>query len=197
VARSDAGAVLTAQHRRAQLAVRAATLRDFLTLWPLWQGDAATFDRLVTATLPLVRSNHRLSGALAIAYYDAFRRAEAPGGAAEPRLPAPLDVAKVTTSLHVVGRVMTRKALAAGQSPQAAMQTALIRTGGAVTRHVLDGGRGALLRSTTEDKRSRGWQRITSGNACTFCEELAAQGVASGEDFESHDHCSCGVEPAY
>lgn len=197
MARSDAGAILTAQHRRAQLAVRATTLRDFLTLWPLWRGDAATFEQLVTATVPLVRSYHRLSGTLAVAYYDAFRRAEAPGGPAEPRMPDPLNVAAVVTSLHVVGRVMTRKALAAGQSPQVARQTALIRTGGAVTRHVLDGGRGALLRSTTEDKRSAGWQRITSGDPCAFCAELAGAGTSSGEVFQSHDHCSCGVEPAY
>lgn len=197
MARSSAGATLTAQHRRAQLAVSATTLRDFLTLWPLWRGDADSFDRLVTATVPLVRSYHRLSSSLAIAYYDAFRRAEQPGGAPEPRLPDPLEEAKVVTSLHVVGRVMTRKALAAGQSPQAAMQTALVRTSGAVTRHVLDGGRGALVRSASEDKRARGWVRVTGGAACDYCSELAGLGVSSGEVFHSHDHCSCAVEPAY
>ncbi len=197
MARSDAGAALTAQHRRAQVAVSATTLRDFLMLWPLWRGDEASFDQLVAATIPLVRVNHRLSSSLAIAYYEAFRRAEAPGGVPEPRLPDPLDVAKVTASLHIVGRVMTRKALAAGHSPQAAMQTALVRTSGAVTRHVLDGGRGALLRSSAEDKRARGWRRVTGGSACNYCAQRAGIGVSSEVVFHSHDHCNCTVEPAY
>lgn len=199
MARTDAGNVLTAEHRRAQLAVRANALRDFIRLWPLWRGDDQTFQSLVAATLPLIRAHHGVSSSLGLAYFEAFRRAERVAGSARPVIAPAVDVEKVVASLVVTGRIQTRKAIAAGQSPQAAMQTALVRVGGSVTRQVLKGGRDALVLSSGEDPRAQGWTRITDGNACDFCTGLAGQ-VFRGEsaaEFEAHDHCGCGAEPSF
>ena len=197
--RTAAGAVLTEQHRQGQLRIRAAALQDFMRLWPLWEGDDRSFDRLVAATVPLIGGYHRLSSSFAADYYQAFRRAERARADATPVL-ATLDRARVTAGLVVTGRIMTRKALAAGQSPQAAMQTALVRTSGNVTRHVLTGGRDTVILSTAEDRAARGWERVTGGNACEFCEMLASRGAvysADTGDFQAHDHCACGAAPAY
>lgn len=201
MARTDAGAVLTAQHRRAQVQLRARALRDYTQLWPLWQGDDASFGRLVDAALPLVRAHHRISSSLAAAYYPVFRTAERVGAEATPRPAGPINQERVVAALHVTGRVTTGKAILAGQSPQAAMQTALVRTSGTVTRHVLQGGRDTLVLSSGEDRQAQGWARVTSGTPCAFCAMVASRGAAfAGADtaeFQAHDHCACMAEPAY
>lgn len=197
--RTAAGAQLTAQHREGQLRIRAAALRDFMRLWPVWTGDDASFDRLMEATVPLIGGYHRLSASFAADYYQAFRFAEKAAGAATPVLAA-LDKERVTAGLVVTGRIMTRNALAAGQPLQTAMQTALVRTAGNVTRHVLTGGRDTVILSTAEDRAARGWERVTGGNSCEFCQLLASRGAvfsADTADFQAHDHCSCGAAPAY
>lgn len=202
MARSDAGAELTDQHRRAQVALRAAALRDYLALWPLWQDDdERSFGVLVAAAVVLVRAYHQFSSSLAGSYFAAFRREEDPGGFASPRLAAQIDADRVASSLYVTGRVMTRKALQAGKQPPEARRTALVRTSGAVTRHVLQGGRDTIVQSVGEDPRALTWARVTTGTPCAFCAMLAGRGAVflgeSTAEFEAHDHCSCTAEPHY
>ena len=201
MARTDTGAALTDQHRKAQGQVNAAALRDFLALWPIWQGDDDSFGTLVVATLVLVRAYHRLSSLLAASYFDAFRAAEDPGGSAVAVLAPPVDVANTVAGLQLTGRVMTRKALAGGVAPQRARETAFVRTSGAVTSHVLKGGRDTLIQSVGADPRALKWARVTSGTPCAFCAMVASRGaVFKGEstaEFEPHDHCNCTVEPHY
>lgn len=200
MARTSEGAALTVQHRNAQIRLRARTLQDFIRLWPLWQGDEATFDRLAGATIPLVQAHHRLSAAVAAAYYDSFRRAERVAGSPTPRLADSVNPERVMTSLHVTGRIAVRNAIVAGHSPQAAMQTALVRTSGAVTRHALTGGRDTLVLSAFEDSQAVGYSRVTSSRCCAFCAMLASRGPVYRQDtadFQAHDHCACSAEPSY
>lgn len=201
MARTEEAAALTEQHRLMQLRVRASTLRGFMLLWPLWNGDSASFARLVQATKPLVRVNHQLSATAAVAYYESFRKAEEITGAATPRLAGPIDVQQLVKSMYVTGEVMTKNALASGQSPQEARQTALTRVSGAVTRHALAGGRDTIISSVGADKHSEGWARVTDGDPCAFCAMLAGRGpVYKSEftaDFQAHDHCGCVAEPIY
>jgi hypothetical protein len=200
MARTDAGAALTEQHRQGQLQLRAAAIRDFALIWPLWQGDEQSFGRLVDATVPLVGAHYQASATFAAAYFDAFRRAERVTGGRVVARRGTLNVERVVASLHVTGRVMTRRALAAGHSPQQAMQTALVRTTGAVSRHMLAGGRDTVILSAAEDRSARGWERVLSGDPCEFCLMLAGRGAvysADTADFRAHDHCACAAAPAY
>lgn len=200
MARTPEGAALTEQHYRAQAQLRAQTLRDYLTLWPIWQGDDDSFNTLVAATIPLVRAYHRLSVSVAGAYFDSFRRAERAGGTSPPRLAAPLEPDRLVASLHITGRVQTVKALRSGQRPEVAMRTALVRTSGAVTRHVMSGGRDTIDTSTREDREAIGWARVTAASPCAFCAMVASRGPVYGKEtvgFEAHDHCACTGEPAY
>lgn len=200
MARTTQGAALTVRHRQAQIQVRAQTLRDFAHLWPIWQGDEKSFGLLVAAALPLVRAHRQISASLAAAYFEAFRKAEKVPLTASPVLANPAVDEQVVASLYVTGRVMTGKALAAGAQPEQAMREALVRTSGAVGRHVLAGGRETVIRSTASDRQAQGWVRVTDGKPCAFCAMLAGRGPIYSEDtadFRAHDHCACGAEPSY
>lgn len=204
MARTPAGKALTEQHYQAQLRIRALALRDFTRLWPLWTGDAASFQRLVQAAVVLVRANYQLSSGLSAAYFQAFRTAEEPGGHADARLADPMGPEaedRLVSSLYATGKFSVERALAAGKSAEVARQTALTTTSGTGTRNVLNGGRGTLLRSIGADPKAEGWARVTSGSPCAFCALLASRGpVYLTEDtaeFQAHDHCSCTAEGSY
>lgn len=199
MARSEAGRLLTERHRQAQLQVRARALRDYIRLWPIWEGDEESFAQMVTAAIVVARAYNGFSAVLAGSYFQSFRLAEEVGGEAATRLAGPIDEAKVTAGLVVTGRDALASALDAG-SPAEARETALVRTSGSISRHVLNGGRETILRSVAEDKEALGWGRVTDGDPCAFCAMLAGRGPVYEEDtvdFEAHDGCGCGAEPVY
>jgi hypothetical protein len=107
-------------------------------------------------------------------------------------------VARARTSLQVTGYVTTERLRALKHADPGSV--ALVRVSGAVTRHVLDGGRETLLASVRGDRRARGWARVTSAEPCEFCSMLASRGgvyMATSGAFAAHDHCACGVEPVF
>lgn len=192
---------LTEQHRQAQLAIRAQALADFALLWPIWKGDEQSFQTFVTAVVLLVRAYKPISAAAAAAYFTAFREAAAAEGAATPKLASAIDEAQVAASLYATGRDGLRAAIDSGQNADQAKETVFIRTSGAITRHILDGGRQTLIESVQNDPKALGWARITDGDPCYFCLTLASRGpVYKSEktaDFRAHDHCGCTVMPVY
>lgn len=201
MATTEQAALLTEQARQAQNQLKAHALTDFLLLWPIWTGDTASFGSLVQATLPLVNSYHRMSSAISSAYYEAFRKAEGIKGAAAVRVAPALAPTQVTASLYATGLGSARKARDAGQQPEQARKTALVQTSGAVTRHILNGGRTTILDSVQADPQARGWARVTDSNPCAFCLTLTSRGAVykteQTADFQAHDHCGCFCEPVY
>ena len=195
-------AALTAQHRTAQLALRALVLRDVTRLWPLWRaGRVATYGEFADAAAALIQARHLESAGLGAAYYRAFRRAAAVAGADTPRLPARLTADDIVPSLRATGLAGTMRALRLGFSPQAASRSGLVQALGTAGRLVLNGGRDAVLASTSADGRATGWRRVAAGGACDFCQMLASRGPAykSGRtaEFLAHDHCACAAEPVF
>jgi hypothetical protein len=193
---------LTDQHRRAQLQLRARALRDFTRLWPIWKAtDPATFALLVTAALPLVRTYNGLSATLATSYYQALRDAEQILGTATPTLAGSVSEAQLTASLYAVGKTAERQAVLAGASPDQAIEAALTRMSGSLSRLVLQGGRDTLLASVEADKEAVGWARVTDGEPCAFCLTLASRGAVykseQTADFQAHDHCGCAAMPLW
>lgn len=192
---------LTEQYRQAQIQIRAQALRDFATLWTLWKGDDATFQQLVSAATVLVRAYRQISAAAATAYYTAFRQAAEAQGVFVPSLAAAIPDPQIAASLYVTGRDGLRKALAAGQSVEKAQQTALVRTSGAVGRHIVDAGRQTVIAAVHADPEAVGWARVTDGNPCYFCLTLASRGAVykteQTADFQAHDHCACVAMPVY
>lgn len=202
MAKTPEGTSLTEEHRAAQVQVRASALRDFAALWPLWKpGDDSTFAHLVAATLPLVRAYNRVSASVALGYYARFRTVEGIAGTAPGVVGTPPDDAQITTSLFVTGQATADRAKRGGKTPAQARQTALVGVSGAMTRHVLAGGRDALLESVAADPEALGWARVTDGDPCYFCALLASRGPVykdqASAGFEAHDHCACMAEPVY
>ena len=204
MARTEAGKALTEQHYQAQLKLRALALRDYGRLWPNWNGDSAGFKRLAVATVVLVKAHQSLSAQLGASYFDAFRLAEDPGGSAQSYLPDPMTPEledKLIGALYETGQFSVQRSLASGRSPEEAMRVALTNTSGVVTNEVLEGGRGAILRSVESDRQARDWRRVTSGTPCAFCALLASRGpvyrTESTADFKAHGHCGCTAEPGY
>ncbi len=202
MAATAAGARLTERHRTAQLALRALALRQVLEIWPAFNVEdaARSWPAVEAALLAVIGERRAVSASLAAGYFEAFRRAEGIGGVARPVLAAFDEdaVARARTSLRVTGYVTVER-LRTLKHPDPG-RVALVRASGAVTRHVLAGGRETLLASVRADRRARGWARVTSAEPCEFCSMLAARGAvytATSGAFQAHDHCGCGLEPGY
>lgn len=198
MASTAVGAQLTQLHRRRQLALRAATIRDLLAIWPAFDIDDidGSWPALESALLTLVRSRHRDSAGLAANYYRTFRDVEGVSGQFVPRLAETPNETLTRATLTIVGPILTKKAIARGQRRPA--ETMLTRLSGTVTRQVLEGGRQTLHASAQADQQAKGWRRVTSGRACSFCAAIAAEGVIGTDvDFAAHDHCSCTQEVAF
>jgi hypothetical protein len=173
------------------------------TAWSLLDPDDldSTFERWLTAALPIIQGQRGTSAQMAAKYLDQFKKLEL-GSAA--RLPLVLashaNVEAVTTSLLVTGPLSIKSAMARSAPLARAITTAQANTSAAAMRHVLNGGRDTTIFTVRDDPQAVGWARTTSGRACAFCITLASRGAVYREDsvdFEAHDHCSCGIEPMY
>lgn len=193
---------LTRMHRRQQLALRAATKREFLTLWPAleWERLDATYPDFAARVALLVATNRRTGMGLAAAYLRAFRVASGLPGDVQIVLPAALPIEQVRESLRVTSVVSAKAAAKNGATASTAMTNALSSSSGAVARLVLNAGREAITATTEADPRAAGWRRVLGGAGCDFCRMLAGRGGVYGEqtgDFEAHDHCGCSTAPVY
>lgn len=192
---------LSEKHRKAQLVVRAATLRDLLKLWPAFNINdiKGSWDAFEEAVLLLVQARSKTSAGLATAYYRDLRRTLGVGGKETPRLVLP-TTDEIVTGLRVVGPANAGKQLALGRPAATVARNTLVNLSGQTTRHVLNAGRKTVDASVMADTKAIGWSRVTSGNACSFCEMLASRGTvykSETVDFAAHDHCSCFPEPSF
>jgi hypothetical protein len=70
---------------------------------------------------------------------------------------------------------------------------------GGTQRRIANFSRLTVMESAVADPQARGWQRTGLGD-CSFCAMLIGRGAVyteSSADFQSHDHCQCGSEPAW
>lgn len=211
------GTELTEQHRRAQLAIRSAFMAELVRIWPLINLDrldetAAEWIGLVT---DLILTWRLQSVDRALAYYDAFRRAETGMPLANRgnfRSLVTVEPAAIKTSLLVTGPIGVKSRIGKGINPEVAKAKALVDVSGAASRHVLDGGRQLVTEATDMDELAVGFARVTDSDPCAFCAMLASRGPVyhsrasafrttarskrgAGEKY--HDHCGCGVEPLF
>jgi hypothetical protein len=193
---------LTATHRKAQLALRAKVIRDLHRIWPAlrWDDIERTFPLWATVASTLIARNRATSSAIASSYYRALRFQQGVTDPLDLVIAEPLPAAQVQTSLRVTSLVSIKAAAARGIARDAAMANAFVTSSGSISRLVLDAGRETIRATAIADPRSEGWQRITSGRACTFCSTLAGQGAVYREataDFQAHDHCGCTAQPVF
>lgn len=197
------GQRLTEAFRLAQARLGAQTVQRMFSIWSLLDPSNLdlTFERWLTAALPIIEASRQTSSLLASNYYTLLRGMEL--GIADPFTPvlaAAASVEQVTTSLLVTGPIAIRSSLGGGVLFSQAVDLAQTKSAAAAMRHALNGGRDTVMRSMNADSRSLGWARAAAGDACGFCAMLASRGpVYSTETvgFEAHDHCSCSAEPVF
>lgn len=199
VSRADISRI-TERHRLSQLAAGALVVHQMRAAFKLLDVDDldGTFEDWLAVVGPIVQSGRTLSSQLASGYLSAVRVLKA-GSAFAPVLAGPIDPAVLSTSMLVTGPVSLRSNF--GRVPiERALQIAEGRSADAGMRHALNGGRETITQTVKADPKARGYQRVTSGNACEFCSMLAGRGGvygAASADFEAHDRCGCSAEPIY
>lgn len=204
MARTALGGQLTEAHRAAQLALRAGTLRNLVTLWqtvdPVNLGG--TINVFAEPAAVIAGQGAERSAGLAVNYFSLFRRAEGvPGPAPSLRLPPAPSAEYLAGQVRGAGIIGIRDARRAGQSVTLAKRTALTRVVGTVAKLVLTGGRNMLVLATQADRQALGFTRVTSGDACAFCRMIAGRGpvykTEKSADFDAHGSCACAAEPFY
>lgn len=203
MASTPAGTALTVAHRAAQLAVRAGSLRDLLTLWQVVDPAnlSETIDVFTQAAVLLAMQGHDDSAGKAAAYFGLFRTAEgatSPYAAAVAARPSAAAVAGELRGAALKGIIDARKA---GQTLAGSRSNGLVKVAGALVKVVLGGGRMTVIDNANRDRQALGWQRVTSGSPCTFCRTVAARGPVyrsqRSADFLPHDNCGCMAEALY
>jgi hypothetical protein len=191
---------LDEKHRKAQLVLRAATLRDLLKLWPAFDLNRIdeSWPAFEAALVLLIKARGTTSATLARSYLREY----------DGELPnlAKLDVDKAVAGLRVTGPMNAKKQLGNGRSIQEVEQATLVNVSGQVSRQVFNLGRATLLGGLALTARSArgsgvfslrpGWRRVTDTDPCNWCSEDAARIHGINERFRSHSHCSCWPAPA-
>lgn len=189
----------TPGYRRANLALRARTLRDLVQVWALLDPKRldATFPRWLAAVSLVVNRDRDRAATLAGLYLDQVRQL---AGVDSQLLvpPRPLDPERFKLSMRLTSVVAAKKAVGAGQPVGLAMDHALSQHTGAASRLVLNAGRETVAATVLAE--GGGWRRVASSTACDFCRMLADRGPVYSKAtvaFRAHNHCTCSAEPVY
>lgn len=197
--------------RRTQALIAAQMARQVLRVWRELMNPAKvdqSWSAVRSALTPIVQQARQQSAILArAAYMDARRAAGVPDGGFDPEGPLRLAIARLESSLDVTGPVEFKKAIAAGKSPQEAMDAAAVRMVGSTQYLALEGGRSVMNRSVEADEQATGWSRVTDADPCAWCAMLASRGPVyksaktAGDPRQGgnryHDHCACQAWPAF
>lgn len=190
------GDALTRRQYAEQVAIRAAAVRDAKRLWATWTpGDRGAWRRLLDLAYPIVAARHAMSQASAARYFETLSALET-GRIERAELGPVLPVEQLEKSLTSTGLAGVVIAKSRGKTTAEAGAVGFVRFSGAVSRLALNGGRDTILASVSRSSRARGYQRVTSGSACSFCAGLAG-GLTSPTDFAAHDHCTCSAAPVF
>jgi hypothetical protein len=224
VATTEARALTEAY--RIQQARRAAAIAALVAFYyrnKVAIEDPGSVTRWIEIMLPRVLEEHDRMAARAARFGNALRKVELPGPQGYEFTPSVGAVAEqVERSLRFLGpethlkqvqkiRELDLPPLSKAALVKDAREAATVKIGGAVARHVQNGGRQTLYDNIQADPVALGYIRITKQNPCYFCAMLASRGIVFGEDsFDEsdprftgsgtakvHDSCACTLKPVY
>lgn len=204
VATTARGTEATRLHWRGQQQIQRATAQTVRELWPLLlkelAGTASEDRDWLTQTAIALMMLRAQSAALGATYWRAYALAETGRQVLfTPPPPTADTVSALRDSLIDRGPIMRNRLRAAGQ-PAAADDASLKATIGSAQRHVIAGGRDAVVAATDTDPAVKGWRRLPNGDTCPFCLMLVDRGAVYSKDtarFAAHDWCDCMAEPAF
>lgn len=199
---------MTEAHRRRQLAIRAAALRDVARLWggvnP--RDLSGTIGRFADAAVVTVAARRAASAQASARYFARLRAVEGvPGEVVLPQA-AGLSERLIASQVRGAGLSGILDARRRGFPVEAASRQGLVRASGTASNLVLDGGRELVREAMVEDRRAVGWMRVTSGDPCPWCAMLASRGPVYRTEATAsfdvppdqfHDHDGCQIEPVF
>lgn len=203
MARTELGNRLSTRHRQRQLAIRAAALRELLTLWKTVDVErlSETIESFAEAAALVVNSRFHNSAEEAIDYYIRLRTAEGADGITTINPPQP-DPPEAASSLlrgaALAGVINGRRR---GFDVERAKNNGFVKTAGSASGLILEGARRTIQNTVEADPAATGrWRRVTGRNSCAFCRRLANRGAVFSEEtagFQAHDHDTCQAEPEF
>lgn len=205
-----AGPAAPQKYRAVQALLAARMAQQVLRVWRDLMNPAkvdASWPAVRAALVPIVERAREQSAVLAGTAYTDARNEAGVDGEFDPEGPLPLMLRRLEAALDVTGPVEFKKAIAAGRTPQQAMDAAAVRMVGSTQYLALEGGRQVMERSIDADERATGWARVTDGDPCAWCAMLASRGPVyktaktAGDPRQGgnsyHDHCACQAWPAF
>jgi hypothetical protein len=202
MARTAAGEALTEAHRAIQIRIATGLAGTLATFWrPVDPADMrGTLEPFARAGGLATLTARRASAGAARNYYTMFRQVEGVGPF-DARLAPDPDPDALRGGLFGAGARGIMNARARGLSIPQAAQNGFVKASGAAIQIAANGGRETLLGAIGEDREAKGYQRVTDGDPCAFCQMVASRGIVAYSEasagFESHGHCGCTAEPAF
>ena len=217
MALTELGRELTEEHRLAQLSIGASGALNSEALWQLLdphdiEGSRA---RWVAASTKAAEITFATSVQAASLYVSNYQAVEVPGSDRVVLQPK-FDRRKVANDLDLAGPQYVKSLIGKGYSPTEAHRYAHSRILGLGRKHAMDGGRGLIDATSSQDRRSIGYRRVTGPDPCTFCAMLASRGAMFGSQRQHsvyrseetalirsydgkkyHLHCNCTAEIVY
>lgn len=197
------------EQQAAQRALVAAMLADMARAWPLLNESMLrrSLPQWITAVLAIVTRYGRMSGGLAVDYYEAERDAAGLPGRFTVPFPELPPQRQVDQSLRWATKDLWTR-LDGETSPSGLvvpskaerLSVAKLEADAVAAKLVADVGRGAVTGAVTEDRQATGWARTAAIGACAFCRMLATRGPAYDEQtvkFRAHDGCHCMAQPVF
>lgn len=183
-------------------AFRLVRLGSFATTVPEW----------LDATITLIDEHAAMAGSLAADHYEEERDLADVPGEFRPDVPE-VPEAKAERSLKWATKDLWVPE--ADDPPPIAdrLESAETKVVGVAEKAVADVARDTVRDGTQQDRRARGWARVTSDKPCHFCALMSIRGPVyksretAGRDanaqfegdgeYKFHDHCSCTVTPVF
>lgn len=172
-----------AEQRQAVADLARLAQRDLFALWArIARLPRAAQITALSEGLPIIGDEYgTAAAALAADWYEALRARRVKGTFVATMADLPEQERWDSMARWATGKTETEALLAGG-----------------LQRSVADMHRLTVVRSSIEDPRARGWQRIGGGSSCDFCQMLIGRGaVYTTADFASHDHCNCAAVPEF
>lgn len=196
------GRELTEAHRIAQAREGAASVLEARQAWSMLDlndldGSAGAWMAVQSS---LLRKRYMTSRSIASEYIPEYRMAEI--GTRDGVIARPLfDDAAAAITLRVAGPIAVKGYIGKGYPPERAYMMARSEVVGRAPEWVLRGGRATIGRTARQDRRVRGYRRVSSGRPCAFCGMIVARGITANDfsnaGFSAHKHCACSAELVY
>ena len=181
-----------AQLRQQQLGVATLVRNELSMFFGSLNLDKpeAVRDALLQFTPLLVRRYGLVAATTAADWYDDVRSGMNIRSQFRARVSDPVEAQRVERAVRFAAQHLFTG------SPQ----LALAALAAPVVRYAVEPSRLTIVGASLRDPDSKGWERRTKGDACSFCKALATRGRVYSRlsaDFAAHNDCGCVAVPSF